>query len=68
MDVRRLAWQARSGYCRGTEHWSAISSNMMGMFRWQKDDAVRFYEFTAIEFDDPLFVLRIKYFYPGLKG
>lgn len=40
----------------------------MGMFRWQKNGAIWFYELMVIEPEDDHVVLRIKHFYPGLKG
>jgi len=39
---------------------------MVGVFRWIPGDQVHFYEFVTIEQEAEEWVLRIRYFNPGL--
>ncbi|HVT13126.1 MAG TPA: DUF6265 family protein [Fimbriimonadaceae bacterium] len=51
------------------EYWSApAAASMMGMFRWIRDGAVRFFEILTVEESGEGLVLRVKHFHPGLKG
>ena len=63
-------WHGARGSEIVEEHWSGVSGNsLMAMFRWLKEGAVWFYELMAIEQEaDGRIFLRIKHFYPGLKG
>jgi hypothetical protein len=72
--VSDLAWfEGRwAGTYKGhqvEEHWSAPAlGSAMGMFRWFGDGKVSFYELIVLEEEDGQVVMRIKHFYPGLKG
>lgn len=62
-------WRGERGSQLIEEHWSGLEGGaLMAMFRWLKDGRVRFYEFMSIEPEDERVMLRIKHFYPGLKG
>jgi len=62
-------WQGHRGDDPIEEHWSSLAGNaLMGMFRWQKAERIWFYEFMTIEEQEGQVLLRIKHFYPGLKG
>ena len=64
-------WHGRHGEQIVEEHWSGVNGrSLMAMFRWLKaDNSVWFYELMAIEQEaDGRIFLRIKHFYPGLKG
>ena len=74
-SINELGWLA--GQWRGQdgddiieEHWSTpAAGSMMCMFRWIRNDSVRFYELVTIETDaDGQLRLRIKHFNPGLGG
>jgi hypothetical protein len=70
-DLAWLAgtWTGARGGEPIEEHWSEpAAGSIMGMFRWQRDGAILFYEFMAIEQAGETVSLRIKHFYPGLKG
>lgn len=62
-------WRGQVGSDVVEEMWSGpAAGTLMGMFRWLQGDGVRFYELLAIEAEAQGVVLRIKHFYPGLKG
>jgi hypothetical protein len=69
-----LAWVA--GRWRGQrkgdvveEHWSApAAESVMGMFRWMRGGAVRFFELLTLERAGEGVAMHIKHFSPGLKG
>lgn len=50
------------------EHWSGYGAagTLMGMFRWERDGAVRFYELIVIESDEGRVCQRIKHMNPGI--
>jgi hypothetical protein len=51
------------------EHWSTSHGDVyMGMFRMVREDSPVFYEFMTLAIEDDEIILRIKHFYPGLKG
>jgi hypothetical protein len=63
------AWVGNHGTEKIEEHWShPANKTMMGMFRWLRGDEVWFYELLVIEPEEDSLVMRIKHFYPGLKG
>lgn len=63
------SWKGLHGQDAVEEHWSApAGGTLMGMFRWLKAEQVWFYELLVIEPEHELLVMRIKHFYPGLKG
>jgi hypothetical protein len=63
------AWMGTHGTEKIEEHWSdSINTTMMGMFRWVRGDEIWFYELLVIEPEEDSLVMRIKHFYPGLKG
>jgi hypothetical protein len=72
--ISELSWLA--GQWTGTyggdtieEHWSEPGAGaMMGMFRWIREEQVRFYELMTLEPEGEGIVLRIKHFAPGLVG
>ena len=48
------------------EHWTGLGANtLLGMFRWEHEGAVRFYEIIAIEAQDEHVRLRIKHLNSG---
>lgn len=62
-------WTGTRGGDRIHECWSSLEGGaLMGMFRWLKGETVWFYEFMTLEPEDDQALLRIKHFYPGLKG
>lgn len=62
-------WVGEDGGDRLEEWWSEPHGGMMlGMFRWHRDGAPRFYELMSIEPQDGGLVFRIKHFDPGLIG
>lgn len=62
-------WKGQHGEDRVEEHWSALGGHtLMAMFRWQKGEKVWFFEFISVEQHGEHVLLRIKHFYPGLKG
>lgn len=62
-------WKGLHGSDQIEEYWSSFNGGtLMGMFRWQKGEQVWFYEFMTIESHGEHILLRIKHFYPGLKG
>ncbi len=62
-------WQGQHGQDEVEEHWSHLAGGaLMAMFRWLREGQVWFYEFRTIEQADVYVMLRIKHFYPGLKG
>lgn len=62
-------WQGERNGQMVEEIWSAASGNcMMGMFRWMHEGRTRFYEFLTLEVEDQEIVMRLKHFYPGLRG
>lgn len=63
-------WQGQHGTEIIEEHWSGLNGRtLMAMFRWLKEGAVWFYELMVIEQEkDGRLFLRVKHFYPGLKG
>lgn len=73
-SVNDLAWMegrwiGLHGEERIEEQWSAPDAEtIMGMFRWIRDGRIYFYELIAIEEEGNQVVMRIKHFYPGLKG
>ena len=70
-DVGWLAgwWMGRAGQDLVEEIWSPVGGGvLMGMFRWIKDRQVYFYEFIVVEQADGQVWMRIKHFYPGLRG
>ena len=64
------SWHGRQGSETIEEHWSDVNGrSLMAMFRWLKEDKVWFYELMVIEQEeDGRVMLRVKHFYPGLKG
>jgi hypothetical protein len=63
------SWQGGDGANHYEEWWAEPSGGMMiGMFRWLRDGAPRFYELMTIEPEDGRPVWRIKHFGPGLVG
>lgn len=70
-DLAWLAgsWQGQRGPDIVDEYWSPIGGGtMMGMFRWQKEGQVWFYELLTLEPHEGQVMMRIKHFNPGLKG
>ena len=73
-DPAALAWL--EGCWRGLrkgdtveEHWSApAAGTLMGMFRWIKGDAVRFFELCTVERAGDGVALHIKHMNPGLAS
>jgi hypothetical protein len=73
-QVSQLSWIA--GHWHGElwggkleEIWTATEGDcMMGMFRFVKDNKVKFYEFLTIEQESEGPVLKLKHFNRGLKG
>ena len=62
-------WKGKRGEDIVEEHWSPLGGDtLMAMFRWQKGDTVWFFEFMTIEQHGEHVLLRIKHYYPGLKG
>lgn len=62
-------WVGVDGTDRLEEVWTEPESGMLlGMFRWHRDGAARFYELLAVEPEATGLVFRIKHFDPGLKG
>ena len=62
-------WQGKRGDDLIEEQWSGVAGGtMMSMFRWLRDDAVRFYELMTLEPEGNGVLLRIKHFSPGLVG
>ena len=62
-------WRGLHGTDMIDEHWSATGAGaLMGMFRWERNGQVWFYEFMTLEPHAGGLVLRIKHFYPGLLG
>lgn len=74
MELTRLDWLVGDwighyGDDHVEEHWSGISGGvMMGMFRWVRGEAVRFYEFIVLERDGAHIVMRWKHFGADLVG
>lgn len=76
VTIGKLAWL--SGVWRGRtgagndpieEHWSEpMAGSMVGMFRLVQEGKVEFYELITIEEEPDALVLRIKHFYPDMKG
>ncbi|MBX3061119.1 MAG: hypothetical protein KF770_32065 [Anaerolineae bacterium] len=63
------SWKGHRGDDVVEEHWSGLGGGtLMGMFRWQKGEQVWFYELMVIEQAEAHVYLRLKHFYPGLKG
>jgi hypothetical protein len=54
----------------GIEEWwcERYAGMMLGMFRWHRDGASRFYELMSIEPDGERLAFRLKHFAPGLVG
>ncbi|NJN53380.1 MAG: hypothetical protein HC804_00680 [Anaerolineae bacterium] len=70
-DLTWLAgkWKGHRGPDVVEEQWSGLGGGtLMGMFRWQKGEQVWFYELLVIEQEGDRVWLRLKHFYPGLKG
>ena len=62
-------WKGLHGTDMIDEHWSTVGAGaLMGMFRWERDGQVWFYELMTIEPQAGGLVLRVKHFYPGLLG
>ena len=62
-------WKSQTEKTVIEEHWSTVGGgDLMGMFRWQKDGAVWFYEILVMEADNNQVFHRLKHFYPGMKG
>lgn len=62
-------WKGQQGQDQFEEHWSLIGGGtLMAMFRWLKNHQVWFYEFITIEQAGEYVMMRIKHFYPGMKG
>lgn len=62
-------WVGADGPNRLEEVWTAPEAGMLlGMFRWLRDGAPRFYELMSVEPEVTGLVFRIKHFDPGLKG
>lgn len=61
-------WKGQRGDDIIEEHWSIGGGAIMGMYRWQKGDSNWFYELMLIEAHEHGVELRLKHFYPGLKG
>jgi len=62
-------WKGQRDQEQIEEQWSDLAGGtLMGMFRWLKGDSVWFYELIVVEPEDDGVMLRIKHFYPGLKG
>jgi hypothetical protein len=62
-------WAGGRGDDRFEEWWAEpAGGTMVGMFRWLRGDAVRFYELLTVEPQDDGLVWRIKHFKPGLIG
>ncbi len=71
LDLHWIAgvWIGESETVVAEEHWSAAQGEVyMGMFRMLRDGRPAFYEFMTIAVEGEEVVLRIKHFYPGLKG
>ena len=69
LDWMAGAWIGTHGTEKIEEHWSLpVNQTMMGMFRWLRGDEVWFYELLVIEPEEDSLVMRIKHFYPGMKG
>jgi hypothetical protein len=63
------SWRGAKGEDVIEEQWSGVAGGtMMAMFRWLKDDAVRFYELITLEPEEDGVLMRIKHFSPGLIG
>ncbi len=59
-------WGEFQGGC-ADERWTApVANTLMGMFRYTKDGAVQFYEFSAIEPGSGGPTLLLRHFKPGL--
>jgi Domain of unknown function (DUF6265) len=62
-------WLGRYGEDVVEEMWSNLRGEMlMGMFRWLRDDEVRFFEFITLGIEEGLVVLRIKHMNVGLAS
>lgn len=72
--MQSLAWLANTwvgtlGTDTIEEHWTSAQANtMMGMFRRFDAEAVKFYEFLAIELEADIPYLRMVHFSPGLTS
>jgi hypothetical protein len=62
-------WQGELWGGKLEEIWTEAEGDcMMGMFRFVKDNKVKFYEFLTIEQESEGPVLKLKHFNRGLKG
>lgn len=62
-------WVGEHDADRIEEWWTEPYAGMMlGMFRWHRDGAPRFYELMTMEPEEDRLVFRIKHFRPGLIG
>jgi hypothetical protein len=62
-------WRGRVGDDYAEEYWSEPKGDsLLGMFRWIRAGAVKFYEIAAIEYEGDGVVLRFKHFDRGLIG
>lgn len=62
-------WLGRYGEDVVEEVWGGVRGGIMiGMFRWLRDDEVRFFEFTTIGVEAGEVVLRIKHMNVGLAS